>query len=634
VRRIRIRKPWLRLPPIALAALVLAGTASAAPAGSKVRIGGIDTSSYPELRVTVVAPAGAAQPRLTENGQPATGTTAANLGRAKSIVLAIDRSRSMGGRSFDDAIAAARTFVGSKQKADRVQIIAFGKSASGVTRLTPAASEADAALRDLRLDGRTGTALWDAVVLAAQGLEAEEGQGHVIIVLTDGDDVSSKATFLQAVEAAQRAHASVYAIGIAGRYFTRGPLKDLAAKTGGAYLEASTTAELTSLYTRLSGVLARTWELRYPTSARPGDKLRLTAIVPGAGQGMRTVTLAPEAAARTSAGPSGLLPASAWRSTAATLLLSLVVGFLVLLACCFWFAARAGSWLRSRLDPHLGPAQSGARKRKPRSAKSLTRSILAMTERALEDMKHFRALERLLVRADLPLRAVELLYICLGGSVIFGGLSAALGAPTLVTLLLLGLGGALPVLFVRFKAGARVKAFDNQLPDLLITIAASLKAGHSFRQAVQSVVDEGAEPAAKEFKRVITETRLGRPMDAALSDMAERVGSKNLSFVITAVTIQRQIGGSLAGLFDMVAETVRQRQQFARKIRGLTAMGRMSAYVLAGLPFFITLAITALNPTYMAPLYNTATGQKLIALGLTMIAVGSVILKRIVSFKA
>ena len=76
-------------------------------------------------------------------------------------------------------------------------------------------------------------------------------------------------------------------------------------------------------------------------------------------------------------------------------------------------------------------------------------------------------------------------------------------------------------------------------------------------------------------------------MDDALADMAERVGSKNFTFVITAVTIQRQIGGSLAGLFDMVAETVRQRQQFARKVKGLTAMGRMSAYVLVGLPFFL-----------------------------------------------
>ena len=136
---------------------------------------------------------------------------------------------------------------------------------------------------------------------------------------------------------------------------------------------------------------------------------------------------------------------------------------------------------------------------------------------------------------------------------------------------------------------------------MLITLAASLKAGHSFRQGVQSVVEEGAEPAAEEFKRVLTETQLGKPMDDALVNMAERVGSSNLTFVITAVTIQRQIGGSLAGLFDMVAETVRQRQQFARKVKSLTAMGRMSAYVLVGLPFFMARRRDADEPGLHVP---------------------------------
>ena len=115
--------------------------------------------------------------------------------------------------------------------------------------------------------------------------------------------------------------------------------------------------------------------------------------------------------------------------------------------------------------------------------------------------------------------------------------------------------------------------------------------------------------------------------------MADRIGSKNLSFVITAVTIQRQIGGSLAGLFDMVADTVRQRQQFMRKVRGLTAMGRMSAYVLVGLPFFIAVVVTMMNPVYMSPLYHSSTGHKLIATGFGMLLVGSLMLKKTVSFK-
>jgi Flp pilus assembly protein TadB len=119
----------------------------------------------------------------------------------------------------------------------------------------------------------------------------------------------------------------------------------------------------------------------------------------------------------------------------------------------------------------------------------------------------------------------------------------------------------------------------------------------------------------------------------ALVALGERVGSKNLTFVINAVTIQRQIGGALAGLFDMVADTVRQRQQFMRKVKGLTAMGRMTAYVLTGLPFGIGLLITVMNPTYMSPLFNTHTGQMVLASGAVMLLIGTGILRKMVQFK-
>ena len=178
-----------------------------------------------------------------------------------------------------------------------------------------------------------------------------------------------------------------------------------------------------------------------------------------------------------------------------------------------------------------------------------------------------------------------------------------------------------------------MRAFEDQLPDLLITMAASLKAGHSFKQGIQSVVDEGQEPAAKELRRVLTDTQLGRPMEQALMETADRIGSKNFSFVITAVNIQRQVGGSLAGLFDMVADTVRDRQQFARKIRSLTAMGRMAAYVLIGLPFFIAAVVSLINPVYMHPLYHTGLGQKLLIGSVVMIGLGSMMLKRIATFR-
>jgi len=230
-------------------------------------------------------------------------------------------------------------------------------------------------------------------------------------------------------------------------------------------------------------------------------------------------------------------------------------------------------------------------------------------------------------------RAGELLALCAGLSFGCGLLTAASASPTLLTLAVMGVAGWAPYAYVSFRAKSRIKRFENQLPDLLITIAASLKAGHSFRQGIQSVVDEGAEPSAKEFRRVLTETQLGKTMDDALADLSIRIGSKNLAFVINAVTIQRQIGGSLAGLFDMVADTVRQRQQFGRKVKGLTAMGRMSAYVLVGLPFFIGAVVSLINGSYMAPLYQSATGQKLLVSGIVMIVIGSLMLKKIVSFR-
>jgi len=176
--------------------------------------------------------------------------------------------------------------------------------------------------------------------------------------------------------------------------------------------------------------------------------------------------------------------------------------------------------------------------------------------------------------------------VSLGCGVGAGVLVAAFSVPSPVIPLAIAAGTFLPLIFVRFRVRRRAKAFEDQLPDILSTLAASLKAGHSFKHGLQAVVDESQPPASNELQRVLTEVGLGRPMDEALADMADRVGSENFNFTITAVTIQRQVGGSLASLFDMVAETVRNRQQFARKIRSLTAMGRMSAYTLAGIPLF------------------------------------------------
>jgi tight adherence protein B len=605
------------------------------PAGAKaapVHLLGVDTGDYPELRVTVVAPAGSRQPGLRENGVPVTGLDAINLGQAKSVALLVDRSESMKGAKLHDAIAAARQFIAAKSPNDRVMVIAFGHNVLPLAGFSNSGGDADAALANLTPDTTSGTALWDAVVAASKKLGHEDQRGHVIIVLTDGQDVSSTATFNTAAAVANRADVSIYPIGITGRDYTPGPLRDLAGATGGTYYEASSSSDLTAVYSSIGRTLSHAWELRYLTAARPGDVIKLTSIVPGGGLASESVRLAGISGSQAVASP-GVLPTSFWLSPAAPVIVSLLVGGLVLLAAGFVFAARHGLWVRARLQPHIGQPSKSRSARRKHPQRTLRQTLVLATDRALKNLRQFRSIERLIERADLPLRASELIYISIGSGAILGFFGAVTIGSMLPVLIFVAAGAVAPFLYVRFKASGRLKAFDNQLPDLLITMSASLKAGHSFRHSIQAVVDEGAQPSAKEFTRVLSETQLGRGIDEALGDMAERVGSKNLEFVVTAVTIQRQVGGSLAGLFDMVAETVRQRQQFVRKVRGLTAMGRMSAYILIALPIFIAIAITLLNPEYMAPLYSTSAGHALLIIGTVMMTVGSAMLKKMVAFK-
>ncbi|MEK6275727.1 MAG: type II secretion system F family protein [Actinomycetota bacterium] len=620
-----------------LLVLAIAGAISmlVPAAQASVTVKGVDTSSYPDLRVSVVTSRpGSAVPRLTENGRPVQINAAQNLGRAKSVVVAIDHSQSMRGKPLANAVAAARAFIAAKPQADRVAVTTFATEPLFLTAFSTNGSDADGALRSIHVDPVQGTTLYDGIVAAASQLDEEPLPARVIIVVTDGNETRSDASLNQAIAAARGVGASVYVVAIESPKFNPDPLKQLAAQTGGAYRGTSSSATLSQQYAAIAAELRRTWWLTYATSARPGDSATLRAYANGSGSHPSVLEL-PGNLGSTSgeANPSRLLPNVFYETVLGTQVMALISFLIVLLAATLALTTVKGSRLRKRIAPHI--AETVELKKAKREGERLAAAapLFRATETAFAHWKFWTRLERLVERSDLPLRTVELVYLMVGSGLVGATLATVSAQPTMITLALMAAGGAVPVGIVWFKATRRLKAFENQLPDVLITLAAALKAGHSFKQGLQTIVDEGTPPASKEFQRVLAEGQLGRPLDLALADMAERLGSKNFDFVITAVKIQQQVGGSLAGLIDMVADTVRQRQQFIRKVRGLTAMGRAGAYTLVALPFFIAIAITLLNPTYMEPLYHSHTGHMLIYSGLAMMAFGSLILKKIVSFK-
>jgi tight adherence protein B len=605
----------------------MAGTATAG-----VRLNGVDFGAYPGVGATVVTSApSAVPPTLFENGRRVVGLQAVNLGRCKNVVLALDTSRSMAGKPLAEAANAATAFVASKPACDRIALVTFGQHAAQQGPFSSATIDADNALRTLAIGANSGTALWDAVDLSARLVASQQG-GRVVVLLTDGNDVGSTASENDALSSLHRAGAIVYPIAFGTNADTSG-LKRLAGETGGTFHAAASSGTLTQIYGSIARELRRTWRLRYLTTARPGDNLELKTTAGKLGSDQASATVPdPNGSSSSDGKPSPLLPSPLYGKLG-DLLFTLLAGLLVLGAGILFASTLKGSWLKRRLAPHIESTRRASKVRTGRERIEWLNGLFRATENAFGHRRQWRNLQLLLERADLPLRTVEFAWLLVGSSLALALLAAAAGSSSLAILAMFLIGGFLPYFFVWFKAKQRMRAFEDQLPDLLITMAASLKAGHSFKQGIQSVVDEGQEPAAKELRRVLTDTQLGRPMEEALHDTAERIGSKNFAFVITAVNIQRQVGGSLAGLFDMVADTVRDRQQFARKIRSLTAMGRMSAYVLVGLPFFIALAITVLNPSYMDPLYHSHAGHMLVMIGLTMMAFGSIVLRKIVSFK-
>jgi tight adherence protein B len=612
-----------------LAALSL--PAAVAAAGAGVRIAA-DESAYPTIRVTIVTSKSASQPPLLrENGSPV-AADAQNLGRGANVVIAIDRSQSMAGPPLANATTAVRSFIAHKAADTSVEVLAFGSRAVELTGMSRPTIDAEQALSTVEVDRRAGTALWDAVLVASRSLSAQQYGGRVLVLLTDGSDTSSIATLDEAITAARKAGVTVYPIGIESSQFSPDALERLARETGGSYHPASSTSSLGNVYAAVARELERTWRLSYPTAGRPGDKLTLDVSAASLGAAETTLQLPASLDAPATDKPSSFVPSIAYSNGIGTLFIMLAVAVATLAAFALVFAATSGKRLRRRIDPHVGRGKA-KKKATARERLSAADGLLDATENAFSRFTILAKLQRLLERADLPLRAAELFYMCLGSGFALTLLFMLFRLPTLIWPAALLFGGCIPVVFVAFKARRRLAAIEDSLPDLLITLAASLKAGHSFRQGIQAATDEDQGPVTKELKRVLTETSLGRPMDHALQEMADRVGSKDLQFVITAVTIQRQVGGSLAGIFDLVSDTIRARQQFQRKVRGLTAMGRMSSYTLMALPFFIGFLLMLVNPSYMSPLYTTSTGHLLIAIGFVMMAIGSVILNKITSFK-
>jgi tight adherence protein B len=266
------------------------------------------------------------------------------------------------------------------------------------------------------------------------------------------------------------------------------------------------------------------------------------------------------------------------------------------------------------------------------SETAVVQQAMAMTSRWAERAGLLTRVENMLERADMPIRAAELLFYVPAFAVVAFLLFAVIVGP-IAGIIAAAVVAIAPFAWLSYKERQRLLAFEHQLPDTLTLLASSLRAGFSLMQGLEAVAQETAEPMRKELQRVFTEVRLGRPIEDALGDAADRMNSNDLRWTVMAIRIQREVGGNLAVLLDTVADTMVKRERVRRELRALTAEGRLSAVVLILITPALALAIYLIQPDYLKPLTHDFFGiMGLIVAGILTV-VGWFWLRRIVDIE-
>lgn len=288
--------------------------------------------------------------------------------------------------------------------------------------------------------------------------------------------------------------------------------------------------------------------------------------------------------------------------------------------------------MTERLNYFAGGEQAQRQKQKL-TPKALLYNCIEGIANGLGRLPQGKRIELMMQQADWPIRGTEFEAILL----LWGGL---VGLVTfLVTLkgamffvgALAGILIGLALLGLRIRR--RRKKFTNQLGDMLTMVANALRAGFSFMQAFELISREMDAPMGREVQLVVNEVNLGNTLESALDNMQRRVASPDFELVVTAVLIQRQVGGDLASILDTISETIAERVRMRREVMTLTAQGRASALVVSCIPIGLAAAVSILNPNYLKPLIETELGRMFIVAAVILQLIGFIVIHRIVDIE-
>ncbi|MFM8266591.1 MAG: type II secretion system F family protein [Ilumatobacteraceae bacterium] len=547
-------------------------------------------------------------------------------------VLLIDASSSMGDNgALDAAKAATIAFVRSLPLDVAVGVVSFSDSPSLVAPLGFDRNNVTAAIGQISAGG--ARSLHDAVVFSRL-LFSGGTRDRQVIVLTDGSDTASASSLESALEVSAELRTSV--IVLEGGDSSDDSLDQLAEAGNGRLDVVAEPSEIEASYTRIASELADRIRVTFRSTASGTIVYQLLATDEDGTEYTASVTRESALPSEPQPGPDPTTPVvttprpsleefvttfdggassdTLWALGFGTLFGS----FVILLTMVSTPVRRRTQELRARQTP-IGRSSDAS------FVKRLTTGIDELLARSGRE----RVLAAKLDVAGIPLRAGEFVVLAGVGAVVLLLLLSTLMSAGPAILLSIFLVPLLIRSFLERRISDRRAKFVEQLPDVLQIMVSSLRAGYGLPQTLDVAANQSEEPARSELQRVMFEVRIGRDPGEALLAAAERMDSPDFSWVVSAMQINREVGGELAVVLENVAETVRERQRLARQVQVLTAEGRLSANVLTGLPILLGGFLFLTNPEYFEPLAKPP-GPIFIIVGLVLLITGRIWINRLI----
>jgi tight adherence protein B len=639
---IRSNQRWLAAAMLVASAVVLpglrahAGTGGATINDLKVKDG---TATF---TVTVALPAGSTLDRgrttvqvAGETVQSQVTSAQSSTGKARTAVLVVDTSGSMGPGGIGAARSAADAYLARVAPDVRVGLVSFADRAHVVTLPTTDRGALRSGLAGLRSKGET--ALYDAVIQATR----LAGAGGAVVVLSDGADTVSQADLGQTLGRIQAASVRVSTVAFRTQDGVRGPLSQIARAGGGQIVAAAGVSELAAAFANAAAALPAQLNVTATLPDQFEAGALLTVRVASSREAWEASIALPGSAGGASVGSTEPAhPASA----AATLIDgvpwygSLALVLLVVFATVFlvvWLLAprpeTPGAKRQRVLDVYSVTGRR-ARTAPALPAQTTTSSLADTAQRYVDRRGTSAAITRQLERAGSRLRPGEWLVLRGCTMLALAAIVTVLGHNLWIGL---GVGVVLGWLVTRIwllrKQSRRARAFADSLPDTLQLVASSLRTGFSLPQALDAAQQDGVQPMAEELGRALASARIGAPLEDELELIAERTQSEDWRWAVMAIRIQRSVGGNLAEVLMTTVRTLRERAATRRQVRTLSAEGRLSAYILIGLPILVAGALLTFRRAYLQPLWTTTPGLVMIAGALVLMVLGTLWMRKVVT---